>query len=244
MRPRRTRRQCRRHRCPASGGFSLLEVMVALAILAGALIILLRIVTGNVQNTNKAKLMTVATFLARAKIVEIEDRVLIEGFIDFDDERKGDFANEGYPEIAWDSIVERVRLPLDLAQQTQQAAADTSQSATDLNNQNPLQFMAGFMGGFMSTLIEPIRLGLEESVRRVTVRVYWQELGKPQQSFEVVTFLTDPSKLDQALTGGAMSAAGAPGAPGAAGATNPGQPPGQQTPLPNLPVPGALGGKK
>lgn len=236
-----TRSLCARRK---EGGFSLLEVMVALAILAAALVILLRIITGNVQNTNRAKLMTVATFLARAKIVEIEDRVLIEGFIDFDDEQKGDFSNEGYPQITWDSIIERVRLPVDLAKQAEQASADMSQSATNVGNQNPLQFMAGFMGGFMSTLMDPIRMGLEEAVRRVTVRVYWQELGKPQQTFEVVTFMTDPARLDMALTGGSGSVPGANGLPGQPGQPGQGQGQGGQSgsSFPTSPVPGALGG--
>lgn len=228
----------------SNGGFSLLEVMVALAILAAALVVLLRIITGNVQNTNRAKLMTVATFLARAKIVEIEDRVLIEGFIDFDDERKGDFSNEGYPNITWDSIIERVRLPVDLAKQAEQASADMSQNASNVGNQNPLQFMAGFMGGFMSTLMDPIRMGLEEAVRRVTVRVYWQELGKPQQTFEVVTFMTDPARLDMALTGGSGNIPGANGQPGQQGQAGQGQGQGGQSgsSFPTSPVPGMLGG--
>ena len=54
--------------------------------------------------------------------------------------------------------------------------------------------MTGFMGGMMSCFIEPIRIGLQESVRRVTVRVIWDELGRPNQSIEVVQYLTDPSQ--------------------------------------------------
>ena len=222
-------------------GFTLLEVMVALAILAGALVVLIRIVTGNIQNTNRAKMITVATFLARAKIVEIEDRVLIEGFIDFDDERKGDFSAEGYPDLTWESNVERVRLPLDLAQKAQQASADVTQNATNVGSQNPLQFMAGFMGGFMSTLMDPIRIGLEESVRRLSVRVYWNEYGRKPQTFEVVTFLTDPAKLDMALTGGAQIPN--PNAPGGGTA----QPGANGQPASNFPapaIPGSLGGGK
>lgn len=224
------------------GAFTLLEVMVALAILAGALVVLIRIVTGNIQNTNRAKMITVATFLARAKIVEIEDRVLIEGFIDFDDERKGDFSAEGYPDLTWESNVERVRLPLDLAQKAQQASADVTQNATNVGSQNPLQFMAGFMGGFMSTLMDPIRIGLEESVRRLSVKVYWNEYGRKPQTFEVVTFLTDPAKLDMALTGGSQIPN--PNAPG--GAT--GQPGANGQPASNFPAPAipgmSLGGSK
>ena len=77
-------------------------------------------------------------------------------------------------------------------------------------------------------------MGLEESVRRVTVRVYWSELGRPRQTFEVVTFLTDPAKLDMALTGG-----GSAQVPGAAQPNDKAQP-GQQTPLAPLPLPGEL----
>ncbi len=51
----------------------------------------------------------------------------------------------------------------------------------------------------MSTLIEPIRVGLEEAVRRVTVQVFWEEVGRPTRSFEVITFMTDPAKLDAAV---------------------------------------------
>ena len=41
-----------------------------------------------------------------------------------------------------------------------------------------MSMLTGFMGGFMTTLIEPIRLGLQESVRKLTVRVMWDEAGQ------------------------------------------------------------------
>jgi hypothetical protein len=68
----------------------------------------------------------------------------------------------------------------------------------------------------MGSFIEPIRLGLQESVRRVTVHVVWDETARPNQTIEVVQYLTDPSKLDASLTGGGL-AAGAGAASGAAG---------------------------
>jgi len=87
-----------------------------------------------------------------------------------------------------------------------------------------MEMLSGFMGGFMSTLMDPIRLGLEESVRKLTVRVMWDEPGKPEQSFEVVSFLTDPSRLETAVTlsaTGAAGAAGAASAPTGSATTNP-----------------------
>ena len=69
----------------------------------------------------------------------------------------------------------------------------------------------------MSTFVEPIRIGLQESVRKVTVRVFWDENGRRDQNLEVVQYLTDPAKLDLALTGGAT--AGATGTGGTTGST-------------------------
>jgi hypothetical protein len=77
-----------------------------------------------------------------------------------------------------------------------------------------MEMLSGFMGGFMSTLMDPIRLGLQESVRKLTVRVKWNEAGKLEQSFEVVNFLTDPSRLETAVT---LSASGAAGGTGGTG---------------------------
>jgi prepilin-type N-terminal cleavage/methylation domain-containing protein len=200
---------------PASrraSGFTLLEVMVAVAILAVTLGLLLQIVTNNVRATNHAKLVTAATFLARGKMVDVEDRVLDNGFSNSDESESGTFKDQGYPEFRWDSAIERVELPTDLARKSQDQAHDQSQSAKD-----PMSMMSGFLGGMMSSFIEPVRIGLEESVRRVTVRVSWDETARPNQTIEVVQYLTDPAKLDSALTGGALGAT--PGAtPGAGGA--------------------------
>jgi prepilin-type N-terminal cleavage/methylation domain-containing protein len=194
-----------------AAGFTLLEVMVALAILAMTLVVLLEIVTNNVRATNHAKMTTSATFLARAKMVEIEDIVLENGFSEDDESESGTFKDLGSPGFRWEYTIERIDLPTDMAQKTQAQAQDQTQSAKD-----PMSMMTGFLGGMMSSFIEPIRIGLQESVRKVTVRVLWDENGRPNQNMEVVQYLTDPAKLDLALTGG--------GAPGAAPGTTPSVP--------------------
>jgi prepilin-type N-terminal cleavage/methylation domain-containing protein len=193
-------------------GFTLLEVMVATAILAMTMGVLLEIVTNNVRATNHAKLTTAATFLARGKMIDVEDRVLENGFTDNNEDDRGSFKDQGHPQMRWDWAIERVELPTDMARKTQDQAHDQSMSAKD-----PMSMMSGFLGGMMSSFIEPVRIGLEESVRRVTVRVSWDETARPNQTIEVVQYLTDPAKLDSALTGGALGAT--PGAtPGAGGA--------------------------
>ena len=183
------------------GGFSLLEAMISIAILAIALVVLTRTVTGDVRSTHHSRMLTAATFLARTKISSIEQNILEIGFSEMEGEDVGDFTEEGFPRFKWFAAVERVKLPTGATQQVEQAAQKKTQST------NPMEVLTGFMGSFMTTLMEPIRVGLEESVRRLTVKVKWNEPGLPEQVFAVVTFLSDPSKLDMALQGGSTSTA-------------------------------------
>jgi prepilin-type N-terminal cleavage/methylation domain-containing protein len=234
------------------GGFSLLEVMVALAVLAVSLVLLSQITTSNVRATHHAKMTTVATFLARTKMAAIEDDVLYQGFVDTDQADAGDFAAESRPDFRWTTLIEKIQLPADMAQKAQ----DANQNKMEEQSGNPLAAMAGFMGGFMTTLIEPIRVGIEESVRRVTVKVLWDEPGRPEQSFEVITFMTDPAKLDLAVNAigqppggsnnqgtGGSGGSGAGGTSGGAAAPRSSTPSGTGTGT-STPAPSQPGGRR
>jgi general secretion pathway protein I len=204
-------------------GFTLLEIMVAVAILSITLVVLISIVTNNVRATQHARLTTTATFLARVKMVDVEDEILYDGFSSDSESDSGTFKDLNYPTYRWESAIDRIELPADLGQRAKDQATDKTQDAKD-----PMSLITGFMGGMMSSFLDPIRIGLEESVRKVTVRVIWDEPGRPEQVIEVVQYLTDPAKL---LTPGVVG-----GAPGTPGATTPGG-----TGTPN-PLGGALGG--
>jgi len=194
----------------AGAGFTLLEIMIAVAILAATTVVLLRIVTNNIRATNHAKLTTAATFLARTKISDVEDDVLYNGFSTDTETDKGTFKDEGpgYERFRWETMIERIELPTDLTTKAQDTATKSSKEA-----KNPMELMSGFLGGMMSAFIEPIRIGLQESVRKVTVRVFWDEHGRPDQTIEVVEYLTDPSQLEKTMGMAAAAAAGqVPGA--------------------------------
>ncbi|MES1165498.1 MAG: prepilin-type N-terminal cleavage/methylation domain-containing protein [Verrucomicrobiota bacterium] len=193
-------------------GFSLLEIMVAIAILSITLVVLLSIVTNNIRATNHAKMTTAATFLARTKMVDIEDQILDVGFSDTTETAVGTFKELGYPQFRWETTVERIELPADMGQRAKDQATDDTKDAKD-----PMSMLTGIMGSMMSSFIEPVRIGLQESVRKVTVRVLWNEHGRQDQSFEVVQYLTDPAKADINNFGAAAGGNGTGGATGASG---------------------------
>ncbi len=204
----------------AEAGFTLLEIMVAIAILSITLVVMLSIVTNNVRATNHAKMTTAATFLARTKMVDIEDQILDVGFSETTETAAGAFKELGYPQFRWETTIERIELPADMGQRAKDQATDDTKDAKD-----PMSMLTGIMGSMMSSFIEPVRIGLQESVRKVTVRVLWNEHGRRDQSFEVVQYLTDPAKADinnfGAAASGTGAANGASGTGAASGSANP-----------------------
>lgn len=81
--------------------FTLLEVMVALSILALSLTAIFSINSSSVYGHVYAKKLTVATLLARSKMTDIEQQLFDKGFQTDDDEDAGDFSDEGWPSYKW-----------------------------------------------------------------------------------------------------------------------------------------------
>ena len=80
-------------------GFTLLEVLVALAVLSISLVVLLGLRNRDVDLVKEARYLTVATALARMKIVEMG----MEGFPAIG-EMDGEFG-EGDPEFRWHRVI-------------------------------------------------------------------------------------------------------------------------------------------
>jgi general secretion pathway protein I len=84
-----------------SGGFTLLEVMVALGLLAAALMALADLVGNALRNHTYARDLSAATLLARGKMAELEQKYEDLGFTDFDQDEDGDFADAQRPDVHW-----------------------------------------------------------------------------------------------------------------------------------------------
>jgi general secretion pathway protein I len=204
-----------------SRGFTLLEVMIAIAILGLSLTAIFSSEVGAANVAARARRQNVAATLARCKMGEIEEIIAIEGLPAL--EKKDTDACcehapvEGY-ECSW--IVERIILPELGAQEADddETSQDRSQrrlteTYDDINaqgGQTPQEVIAGQSGNLTTMALEigfPIlKPFFEEQVRRATVAVRWKE-GPSERGFDVVQFLvseqiaaSDPNAADTEAT--------------------------------------------
>jgi general secretion pathway protein I len=82
-------------------GFTLLEVVVALAILGLALMAIYDLNAGAIANHAYSKKLTVASLLARSKMTDLEQELYDKGFSTDDEEKSGDFTDEGWSNFKW-----------------------------------------------------------------------------------------------------------------------------------------------
>jgi general secretion pathway protein I len=195
-----------RRRLPRRG-FTLLEVMVALAILAMGLVAISDVVGGAMRNHARAKALDVATLLARGKMAETLDRYEEEGFRDSDEGDDGDFSEEGHPDVAWKLEVKKPSVDLAgenacaallganglsalLGDQTA-AGGSGPQTGGGGGGSGPtagLSPMALMMQNLVKTQCTSFGEVLKKAVREVRLTVSWPD-GKQTESFAVVTHM-------------------------------------------------------
>ena len=76
-------------RGPSNAGFSLLEVMVSIAILGLGLTAILSAQAGTFSAAQQARSLSVATGLARCKMLEVEEKLTRDGFPELDEQDSG-----------------------------------------------------------------------------------------------------------------------------------------------------------
>ena len=198
-------------------GFTLVEVMLALAILGLGLGMLLRSVAGNARTVQHAQMLGIATDLARSKMYDIEEDLLKDaedGFQEQNQSESGDFADEGWSEILWEAEIEKVELPALNALSTL-AGGSEGEGQQQGEGGGLFDFLGGITpagggaGGagstsvsesFLSSQMELLSQILEASIRKVTLTVRWR-VGGDKESMEVVCYFTDPGAVQRKIAG-------------------------------------------
>lgn len=196
-------------RTRSAEGFTLLEVMVAIAILSVALVAIFSSQAGAISAANRANRRTVATLLARCKMAEIEETILRDGLpaieASGEDECCEDAEFEGF-RCRWS--VDRVVLPDEMGEGEEGAGALDALGLggggeDGEGGPTPDSMLAGGMGGgdalsdmAMSFAFPILKTAIEEQVRRADVTVVWRE-GEAEKELRVTQFLVhEPSATE------------------------------------------------
>lgn len=86
-------------------GFTLLEVMVAMSIMAIGLVAVFQMQSQSISMSTEARFQTTASLLAQSKMVELEAINMLENH-----KEKGDFAPE-HPDYGWTIVVADTQIP-------------------------------------------------------------------------------------------------------------------------------------
>lgn len=148
-------------------GFTLLEVMIGLALLGFALTVLLKSAANSIFNARQAQMIGVVTDLARAKMYDIEEQLQKDGFnetglADATDECTDweELDDEGWPNVSWCAKIEQVELPSwdklqEMTKQTGSAAMGSAGSGSAIGSDGELPsggFQDSALGGMLSML--------------------------------------------------------------------------------------------
>ncbi len=175
------------------GGFTLLEVMVAVAILSMSLTSLLSSQMAAMRATRYARGVSVAAFLAEGKLLDIEVELQIDGWGSDDKTFEGDFSEEGWPDIRYECLVDFIEVPDFNALQQAKDGADTDggfsagAQVADADDQ-------AFSG--MAMVWPVIKGAIEQAIRKSSCKVIWTD-GTLAHDFTVETFWTDTKQLLQ-----------------------------------------------
>lgn len=168
-------------RRPASRrGFTLLEVMISMAILAISLVSLLQMHSGAISMHNYSKHVTVASLLARSKMVDIEEHLYAEDWSEFDDRLEGDFDEEGFAGFTWTADIVKPNINLSADQVAsmlgQALGLDADQMAGGEEGGGMFSMLGGGIDQMLTGQLGQLTELMEQGVREVRLKIMWKDI--------------------------------------------------------------------
>ena len=154
---------CNNRRCR---GFSLLEVMIALAILAVSLLALFNLQSTSLIGSARAQRISVATLLAQRKMAEVLiglEAGILKGEFPDDKEESGSFEEEKYPDYSWKLRIKKTAIP----------APPAPEGGADV----------------MMQIFSMVSEQLTQATREVRLTVSWKELEEEEEGIVVTTHI-------------------------------------------------------
>lgn len=150
-------------------GFTLLEVLIALAILASGIIVLNQAWSGNNLRIRKANLYQNVSTLLERKMVELESKYKAKPFNEIPEEEEGDFG-EDFPLYTWKVKTRDMEMP------------DLSSALTPPGES---------LDETLRTMIKTMTESISKSVKEVKVSVLVKNKGSKETEFSVTTYFVN-----------------------------------------------------
>jgi general secretion pathway protein I len=173
--------------------FTLLEVMVALAILGFALLSVSEIVSGALRSQVLARDLDVASLLARGKMAELTERYERVGFGVGGDAEDGSFEDEGHARFKWAVKVIEPEGTLDAKALASillggGSVQDLFAPKADAEGRSVVNPATATMAAMVEQQLNGFAQTIKKGVRELRLTVSWKE-GTRDESFTVVTHL-------------------------------------------------------
>lgn len=196
-------------------GYTLMEVLLAMTILAISLSILLGTQANSALMTERANQMALAALMARSKMVDIEGELLADGFSEMEDRRDGDFRPEGFPDMEWEALIEVIEIPPEAAPEF--AASINSQLFGEGGEMGALSGSAA-VSQWMPMILAEVPNFINDMAKRarfVTLTVSWPD-GNHRQTLTVQQYVINfaPGGAEGVLQTVDGSTPGVPGSGG------------------------------
>ncbi len=156
-------------------GFTLLEIMVALAILAVGMLSLIGAQGNALRASGRAENIQTATLLARQKMTEKMIEIQKEmGKGSFPDDSKNDQGTFDPPwdRYRWEFAVRKVEIPVVGEPPAEAGAAGTAGGGSGDTVQAP--------AAAQQSLAKMVTKKISESVREISMKILWEEMGEEQ----------------------------------------------------------------
>lgn len=152
-------------------GFNLLEVMIAIAILAVSLLALFHFQSSSLLSSARAQRISVSTLLADQKMSEILlelEKGIKKGEFPGDKEETGNFEGEEFEDYRWKVAIKKVEIPVPPAKEG----------------------ASNVMGMVFSQVAEQ----LSKMSREVKVTISWMEFDEEVEGMSLVTHIVNPKE--------------------------------------------------
>ena len=161
----------------SESGFTLLEVLIAMAIMLVAFASILMVQSTAINSSMKTKQMTIVGMLAKGQMVEAERKIEGKTFDEVSKEENGTFP-EPYQDYKWVKEIKEIELPQITGGGGGAKAGGDSKG--DAEGSDPSTEM----------LTKLVTQFLSKSMREVTVTISWKR-GSGEQKFSLTTYWVD-----------------------------------------------------